>query len=99
MPEVVFAKLGFQRLFARAANVVPVWTRWPYDIRPVAGLTIGFPSGVASVQVAVKHCRPVAVRTPDPVTNTRRSRYPGKLGARIWFWLSAIAPVLKYGVS
>src|SRR4029434_3731962 len=97
IPDVVLAKFGFQRLLASAANVAPVCTRCPKDCLRVAGLTIGCPSFVARVQVAVWHCRPPGVITPAPVTNTSLSRYPGKFGARIWFWLRAIAPVL-YGV-
>src|ERR1051325_8707620 len=77
-PDVKFPKLGFQRLFASAAYVVPVLTTCVYDISPDAGLTIGFPSAVASVHVALRHSRPSAVRTPDPGTNTRLCRYPGK---------------------
>src|SRR6266550_5724907 len=82
-PDVMLPKLGFQRLFTSAAYVVPVLTRCVYDIWPVAGLTRGCPSAVASVHVAVRHSRPSALRTPEPVTNTRRSRYPGKLSTSV----------------
>src|SRR4030095_4467284 len=82
-PHVKFPKFGFQRLFASAAYVVPVLTTCVYDISPDAGLMIGFPSAVATMHVAVRHSRPSPVRTPDPVRNTRLSRYPGKLATNV----------------